>query len=110
LLKQIYTDPSNLLKLQAIFEANKSANSQFFAITSLKEIVSNYCNIIPIIERKKLKDYLVNTLFERSASLSRDVINSILLLLTRLIKLSWFDDHDMKKITYDTKAYLGVSV
>jgi Importin-beta N-terminal domain len=108
ILKQIYTNPSNFLKLQVIFEANKSINSQYFALTALKEMVSNNYNNIPIIERKKLKHYLLNELFSKGMALSREVINAILLLLTRLIKLSWFDDPDIKKITFDTKRYLGV--
>lgn len=62
-----------------------------FSAIQLKNVITDNWNKVPIEERVKLKSDLISYLIEKGPNYGKDVLNVIIVLLTRVVKLSWFD-------------------
>ena len=84
------------------FESSNSTYVKFLAAAGIKELLTTNLNKIPPrIPVEKLitfKDYLMTFIRERATQSDKAVVKMVITLLSKLVKLSWFDQPALKSV------------
>ena len=100
-LQSLTANPDYFPQLQFVLENSSDENALFIACTSIKQLFQDHWRKIPSDSRLSLKKYLLNYLASRGPSSKRPVQNAMIALLTRVVKICWFDDPEHQTIAYD---------
>ena len=64
---------------------------------------------IPPQEKIAIKDYILNFLATKGVQLNMQVLNMIIILLAKVVKMSWFDHPELQSIVGDLSKLANIS-
>ena len=99
-LRQYTEEVGNIDMLFYFFENSGSKYVKFLAAAAIKELLTKNLNKIPPrIPPEKLitfKEYLMAFIRDRATQTDEAVVKMVITLLSKLVKLSWFDQPALK--------------
>jgi len=96
-------------QIKFVLEHSQSPYAIHFVTSGLLKLLVNRWNSFSVQLRIEIKNHLLNFLGSQGPNLPPFVINAVLQLLTRLIKLAWFDDSSYHEIVEYIAKFLKVS-
>eukprot|EP00798_Chlamydomonas_sp_ICE-L_P019293 gene19293-25939_t len=90
--------------LKAILDSSSSPYAQHMAATSLLKLATEHSLSAPV--RAEMKQYFLSYLDNKGPSLQHFVVVQIVQLLTRTVKLGWYENDVHKQIVEDAKAFI----
>jgi exportin-7 len=102
-------DTQNLEKLRFVLENSTSAYSQYLAASSLKQLFTTHWSKIAANEKVGIKDYLLNFLVNKGVNSEQQVLKMVIILLAKVVKMSWFDHPEIQSIVGDLVKLFFIS-
>lgn len=93
-MKKICDNIENIPLLKVILDTSTLSSAQYLAASALKNLLGENWLKIPVQEKVNIKDYLLNFLANKGMA-DKSVTNMIILLLSKISKLSWFDHPEL---------------
>lgn len=83
------------------FLLNSTSNTAIsFAALSLKNMFTDNWKKINTENRVHLREEILSYLAEKGPSLPKDALNPVIILMTRVVKLSWFDHQSHQDLVH----------
>ena len=60
---------------------------------------------IPVEEKVGIKDYLLNFLANKGINCEQQVLKMVIILIAKVIKMSWFDHPELQSIVHDLQKF-----
>lgn len=92
-----------------MLENSNSVYSQYLAASSLKQLFTTHWSKIIASEKVGIKDYLLNFLVNKGVSSEQQVLKMVIILLAKVVKMSWFDHPELQGIVSDLEKMFFVS-
>ena len=99
----------NLGALKFFLEQSESRFVQFAAASALKRLFTEYWPKIPVSDKLSIKDFVINFLVQKEASLDNQVTKMIIILLAKVTKMSWFDHPEIQGVTQNLLSLQGMN-
>ena len=64
---------------------------------------------MPVQEKVAIKDYLLSYLVNKGMKVDKQVVNMIILLLSKISKLSWFDHPELQTVVNELMQLFNMS-
>jgi len=74
----------------------------------MRNIITKQWHKFPQEDKLQFKQYFVEFLANKGPTLDLSVLKSVIILITRMIKLGWFDNPKIKDIIDELKSFLLV--
>ncbi|KAK9671280.1 hypothetical protein RND81_12G019100 [Saponaria officinalis] len=98
-------DSNSVPQLQYILENARNPYAVLFASSSLLKHVTE--NSLPLQLRIQIRNCAINYLAARGAELEHFIMSSVIQLLCRVTKFSWFDDDIFREVVKDTVNFFN---
>ena len=99
-----------MIRFTSFWTRLNNANAQFFAAIALKNMLGDHWTKMSSEKRVDLRKYALKFLETHGPSLKRQVLNAVIMLLVKVVKISWFDDKSHKEIVNHTYAMFSLSI
>lgn len=77
---------------------------------ALKNLVADHWSKLDSQKRVELRKYCLKFLNEKGPDSKRHVLNAVIMLLVKVVKISWFDDLSHQEIVNDLYSSFGLSI
>jgi exportin-7 len=97
-LNSFTENPNNLEKLRFVLENSTSTYSQYLAASSLKQLFTTHWSKIANPEKVGIRNYLLMFLVNKGVSCEQQVLKMVIILLAKVVKMSWFDHPEIQSV------------
>jgi exportin-7 len=105
LLKNFTTNYESITQCRFILEYSSNDYSLHFASSAMLKLFSNYFNVFSTADTIDLKNFLLNFLASKGPKLASHIVNNIITLTMRIVKLSWRLDSSHSNILADISKF-----
>ena len=109
-LNAFVSEIENWDKLISCLETSKDSNALFFSAISLKNLFADNWTKVQSEKRIELRKYCLKFLETRGPDCKREVLNAVIMLLVKVVKMSWFDHDSHKNIVDDVLSFFNISI
>ena len=95
--------------MKSFLDTTQSSYAQALAASSIKNLFVRHWSAIPTEEKLAIKDYILNFLAAKGVQLSQQVLKMIIILLAKVVKMSWFDHPELQAIVPDLSKLASMS-
>ena len=82
--------------LKLYLENSNSKFVQFVSASALKQLFTKHWSSIAVSEKLGIKDFVINFLLAKEATLDQQVAKMVMILLAKITKMSWFDHPEIQ--------------
>ena len=91
-------------------ENSQVEQAVIFSVISMKNMVTKQFKKFTTENRTAMKDNILRYLVEKGPYiLKKEILSPIVILLTRIVQLSWFDAHEFPETVTNLLEFLNVS-
>lgn len=95
---------------QFILDNSSQPYAQLMASSSLEILVTQFWNNFSSSQKLEIRNYVLNYLAVKAATLQEFVVGSLSKLACRITKLGWFDSTDHREIIEETTKFLEATI
>lgn len=109
-LNAVTSDLENWDKIHSVLELTEDPNALFFAAISLKNLFADNWTKVHKDKKVAIARYCIEFLKAKGPDCKREVLNAVIMLMVKVVKLSWFDDQAHQDSIKEVLGLLNISI